>query len=157
MTDQPVKMVYLARLVKVVDGDTVDMEFILGFDIKTVKRVRLAGVQTPEINNTPHGSVENSQGMVETFFVANWFNDRPEWLLVTVHGQGFFGRWVCTIQEDNEKKSLNEELVERGWGAETFYKNGRPFWNTVAEGIEVNYPLGRHPFIAFEGTVLKRK
>ena len=41
--------VYNAELVKVVDGDTVDVTLDLGFDVKLHKqRCRLAGIDTPE-------------------------------------------------------------------------------------------------------------
>ena len=33
---------------KVVDGDTIDADIDLGFDISLTKRIRLAGVDTPE-------------------------------------------------------------------------------------------------------------
>ena len=40
---------YSCKLVKVIDGDTVDVDIDLGFDIILKKqRVRLAGIDTPE-------------------------------------------------------------------------------------------------------------
>ena len=36
------------KLIKVVDGDTIDVEIDLGFDISITQRVRLAGIDTPE-------------------------------------------------------------------------------------------------------------
>ena len=39
---------YKAKLDRVVDGDTVDVNIDLGFDISVHKRVRLAGIDTPE-------------------------------------------------------------------------------------------------------------
>ena len=39
---------YNATCVKVVDGDTIDAEIDLGFDIKIKKRIRLAGINAPE-------------------------------------------------------------------------------------------------------------
>ena len=40
--------VYKAKLDRVVDGDTVDANIDLGFDISINKRIRLAGIDTPE-------------------------------------------------------------------------------------------------------------
>lgn len=37
---------------KVVDGDTIDADIDLGFDISLTKRVRLSGVDTPESRTT---------------------------------------------------------------------------------------------------------
>ena len=39
---------YKAKLDRVVDGDTVDVNIDLGFDISVHKRVRLAGINAPE-------------------------------------------------------------------------------------------------------------
>ena len=38
-----------AKLVRVVDGDTIDLDIDLGFYIRITERVRLKGVNTPEI------------------------------------------------------------------------------------------------------------
>lgn len=37
------------EVIRVIDGDTVDIEVDLGFDIKTLVRFRLLGIDTPEI------------------------------------------------------------------------------------------------------------
>ena len=39
---------YKAKLDRVIDGDTIDVNIDLGFDISVHKRVRLAGIDTPE-------------------------------------------------------------------------------------------------------------
>ena len=39
---------YNATCIKVVDGDTIDAEIDLGFDIKVTKRIRLGGINAPE-------------------------------------------------------------------------------------------------------------
>ena len=39
---------YKVKLVKVVDGDTIDVIIDLGFDISTKKRVRFSGINAPE-------------------------------------------------------------------------------------------------------------
>ena len=40
--------VYNAKLVRVIDGDTIDAVIDLGFDVWVKKRVRLYGINTPE-------------------------------------------------------------------------------------------------------------
>ena len=39
---------YKAKLDRIVDGDTLDAKIDLGFDITVHKRIRLAGINTPE-------------------------------------------------------------------------------------------------------------
>lgn len=41
---------YLATVVRVVDGDTVDIDIDLGFRIHTSQRVRLQGINAPEVS-----------------------------------------------------------------------------------------------------------
>jgi len=36
------------KVLAVIDGDTIDVDIDLGFDISITKRVRLAGIDTPE-------------------------------------------------------------------------------------------------------------
>ena len=40
------------KVLKVVDGDTIDVDIDLGFDISFTSRVRLAGIDTPESRTT---------------------------------------------------------------------------------------------------------
>ena len=39
---------YNAKLVKIVDGDTIDADIELGFSVSITKRIRLAGIDAPE-------------------------------------------------------------------------------------------------------------
>ena len=40
------------KVLKIVDGDTIDVDLDLGFDISFTQRVRLAGIDTPESRTT---------------------------------------------------------------------------------------------------------
>ena len=42
------KYIYKAKLQRVVDGDTVDAQVDLGFDIHKIIRIRLVGINAPE-------------------------------------------------------------------------------------------------------------
>jgi micrococcal nuclease len=43
---------HVRKVTKVVDGDTIDVDIDLGFDISFSSRVRLAGIDTPESRTT---------------------------------------------------------------------------------------------------------
>ena len=49
---------YLAELDRVVDGDTLDILIALGFYIRIKERIKLEGVDTPEIYGVPQDSEE---------------------------------------------------------------------------------------------------
>jgi micrococcal nuclease len=40
---------YNAKVLKVIDGDTLEVEFDLGFKISFIDKIRLLGINTPEI------------------------------------------------------------------------------------------------------------
>ena len=47
--DEPCDYIYdVVAVPKVVDGDTIDCVFDLGFDVMFMSRVRLLGIDTPE-------------------------------------------------------------------------------------------------------------
>ena len=47
---EPCTFIYrVSSLAKVVDGDTIDVNIDLGFDVCTKQRVRLLGIDTPRI------------------------------------------------------------------------------------------------------------
>ena len=48
MADRDPYIYRIKEIHKVVDGDTIDASIDLGFDISLEKRIRLAGVDTPE-------------------------------------------------------------------------------------------------------------
>ena len=51
----------IKSVLKVVDGDTIDASIDLGFDISLEKRIRFAGIDTPESRTT--NLKENSLGL----------------------------------------------------------------------------------------------
>jgi micrococcal nuclease len=73
-TDAPVWH-HPGRLVQVVDGDTVDLEYDLGFNCRKTDRLRLYGVDTAEIYGTARDSDEYRQAVGHTRFVRSWLND----------------------------------------------------------------------------------
>ena len=47
--DEPCEFIYnITAVEKVVDGDTIDAIFDLGFDVRICNRIRLLGIDTPE-------------------------------------------------------------------------------------------------------------
>ena len=52
MSDKDPYIYRIKSIQKVVDGDTIDAEIDLGFDISLTKRIRLDGIDTPESRTT---------------------------------------------------------------------------------------------------------
>jgi len=118
---------YKVCLLKVVDGDTIDAEIDLGFDIKVKKRVRFMGINAPE--SRTKDLEEKARGLAA--------KDRVKALLegcnniqLHSHGIGKFGRCLGEIMldiVDGQEKltlvSLNELLISEGHAVE--YHGGK--------------------------------
>tara|TARA_R100001463_G_scaffold16456_4_gene42685 strand:- start:10013 stop:10381 length:369 start_codon:yes stop_codon:yes gene_type:complete len=118
---------YKISLLKVVDGDTIDAEIDLGFDIKVKKRVRFMGINAPE--SRTRDLEEKAKGLAA--------KDRVKQLLegcdniqLHSHGVGKFGRCLGEImldvvdgQERLTLESLNKILINEGHATE--YHGGK--------------------------------
>jgi micrococcal nuclease len=111
---------YRARLDRVIDGDTVDMDIDLGFrHVIERHRLRLAGLNTPEVRGE-----EREAGLAAKQFVVDWFYDHRfdavEWaFIVRAEKAGKYGRWLGWIWPVDEfyegtGPSLNKALIEAG-------------------------------------------
>ena len=98
--------VYAARLVKVVDGDTVDLDVDMGFDVHIQQRIRLAGINCPE-----HGTAD---GDAATAYTRAWLEQHgPNLTLRTIKDKHEkFGRLLGVITVG--PSTLNGDLLTSG-------------------------------------------
>jgi len=120
-TPKPPKMdesdlyVYRARVVEVIDGDTVDLEVELGFRTKMHVRMRVAGVDTGEVFFVEEESDEFEKGQIHKAFTADYLYDEegnPHDLLFESYEEGYYGRWVGDVIRDGAEDSLSEALID---------------------------------------------
>ena len=104
---------YKARVVKVVDGDTVDVDIDLGFGITKRERVRLAGVNAPELHSKD--AAEKSAAAASRQFAVDWVTARGDVFLRTEKEHEKYGRYLAWVEAD-DGSSLNDELVASGHG-----------------------------------------
>lgn len=101
---------YWGKITKVVDGDTVDAEVVLGFNVTVAERFRLLGVAAPEIS----GPSAEAAGKKALTFLRNLI---PEGTWVEM--RTYFGRrekyrrWLCEIFVNGV--SVNERLLRGGY------------------------------------------
>lgn len=88
---------YKAKLIRVVDGDTIDAEIDLGFKIFIKERIRFAGIDTPE-SRTRHKH-EKSWGLAAKCRVKDLLGQEDaEFTLTTeLQKKGKFGRILGTV------------------------------------------------------------
>ena len=101
--------IYRAKVTKIVDGDTIDVIFDLGFGISKADRVRFYGVDTPELRSKDKD--EKKAAYEAKDYVAEKVADKD--IRVEVVGTGKFGRPLGIIYylEGEEAINLNQELV----------------------------------------------
>lgn len=103
---------YRCTLLKVIDGDTVDVSIDLGFDHSFRARVRLYGIDTPELRTKD--KEEKKRGKEAAEFVKGWFAAEGGTVILRsfYDRHGKFGRILGTFF--NNSSSLNKELLTLG-------------------------------------------
>jgi len=102
---------YKAIVDRVVDGDTIDLDVDLGFDIWLRKqRIRLRGVDAPESRTRDRN--EKKFGMLSKLYVMEHCPVGSEVILQTyLDGRGKFGRILGEIFLSDQELSLNELMI----------------------------------------------
>ena len=96
----------------VYDGDTIDLTIDVGFKIYIFKRIRLLGVNTPEIKGP-----SREQGLIFKQLTKMWIEEAShldEWpLTIETEKSDSFGRYLANVYRiDGE--CLNEYLIRHG-------------------------------------------
>jgi micrococcal nuclease len=106
------------QVLRVVDGDTIDVDIDLGFDISFTSRVRLAGIDTPESRTTDKKEkvlgLEVKQRLKELLSKSSSVVIRTE----KPDSTEKYGRILGWLFIDGAEKSINEGLIADGyaWG-----------------------------------------
>lgn len=106
----PIPFSYKAKVVRVVDGDTLDATIDLGFYLTARHRLRVARVNTPETNRPS----EREAGLVSKAWVTDQIEGRE--VLVSTEKADVFGRYLAEVWYDagGQWVNLSDELLERG-------------------------------------------
>ena len=102
---------YSATLVKIVDGDTVDVLIDLGFNITKKERVRLLGIDTPE--SATKDLAEKKLGIEAKEYITQWFMKNTPFRLQTTKDDKY-GR-ILGVFTGLDGKTLNTRLVDEGY------------------------------------------
>jgi micrococcal nuclease len=106
------------QVLKVVDGDTIDVDIDLGFSISYSQRLRLAGIDTPESRTTD--KFEKTLGLESKEYLKSKLKDSKDIVVKTEKPDSSekYGRILGWVYVNGDAKSLNEQMIEDGyaWG-----------------------------------------
>jgi micrococcal nuclease len=108
--------IYRIRSVhKIVDGDTIDADIDLGFDISLTKRIRLAGVDTPESRTTD--AREKTLGLESKEWLKKKLDGAKDIIIRTELPDSTekYGRIIGHLFVNNQEVSLNNQMITEGY------------------------------------------
>ena len=108
--------IYEAKVVRVVDGDTIDALIDLGFDIHKKIRIRMVGINTPE--SRTRDLEEKKRGLAAKARLKEILKENKNKFTLESHGVGKYGRCLAIIKIDD--RSVNQQLIEEGHAVEYF-------------------------------------
>ncbi len=116
-------LIYQAKLRNVIDGDTIDLQVNLGLGFIANARIRLIGIDAPEIFGVGKNTEEFKQGQIAKLAVKEWFFNANEVLRLIAEHRDLYGRWLGEIFKNGNDVSLNMYLKR------LFYKS--EYWTWV--------------------------
>lgn len=116
---------HVKEIIKIVDGDTVDLVLDLGFSTFVQQRMRLRGIDTPELSSTNESEriiANEAKG-----YVSVWLINQKK-LTVKTFKDDKYGRIIAEIYGD-DSLCLNKILIDNGYAWE--YDGSKPRNNDV--------------------------
>jgi micrococcal nuclease len=103
------------KVIKVVDGDTIDASIDLGFDISLEKRIRLAGVDTPESRTTD--LKEKAMGLESKEWLKKKLEGAKDIIIKTELPDSTekYGRIIGHLFINGQEISLNNQMINDGY------------------------------------------
>ncbi|MEK6882381.1 MAG: thermonuclease family protein [Nanoarchaeota archaeon] len=99
---------YKAKIINIVDGDTIDAEIDVGFKLKTVQRLRLLGVNTAETHSKDLDQKLLAKQATE--FTSKLLDKN---VIIQTEKSDAFGRYLAKVFyiENGIEKDLSNELL----------------------------------------------
>lgn len=103
----------IKEVIKIVDGDTIDVLIDLGFDITIKQRVRLYGIDAPE--SITSDAKEKKLGIESKEYLKKWLLDKKNLIVKTIKDDKY-GRILAKItSQDQDNSCINDEMIKYGY------------------------------------------
>ena len=108
----------IKQITKVIDGDTIDADIDLGFDISLSKRIRLAAVDTPESRTADAN--EKKYGLESKEWLKHKVENAKNTLIKTELPDSTekYGRIIGHLYINDQETSLNDQMIVEGYAWE---------------------------------------
>lgn len=100
-------------VLRVVDGDTVDLRLDVGFYMTGALRFRFYGIDTPELRSPD--PEERAKAVEARGFVVQWAGAHATDLEAHTHKADSFGRWLVELECVSCGARLNDALLAAGY------------------------------------------
>lgn len=111
---------YSAEVLRVVDGDTVDMLIDCGFSTFRKERVRLHGINAPE--SRTRDKEEKKRGLAAKARLQELIKNTSQKIIIKTEldKKGKYGRVLGVLWDEKKKKNFNKMLITEGHAVEYF-------------------------------------
>lgn len=101
----------IKKIIKVVDGDTIDVNIDLGFGITLKQRVRLKGIDSSETRTLD--LEEKKKGLEAKEWLKKELSREGEWIIETTK-EDKYGRILGTLYLVGDPVTVNERMLNEG-------------------------------------------
>ena len=112
---------YRGRCLRVIDGDTIDVQLDCGLHIVRYERLRLARINTPELH-APDAAVrakaQAAADKTKSLLLATGEVAKDWPLKIVTSKDDAFGRWLAEVTiklPDGSELNINDELLKGGF------------------------------------------
>lgn len=112
---------YKAKVIRIIDGDTIEVELDLGFDTYRREKIRLLRVNTAEIYGVKKESAKYAAGQVATDFTKTWISETNSNITLKTEKDktGKYGRYLAEVfavegLHVGVGKNLQDAIIEAG-------------------------------------------
>ena len=101
----------IKKIKRIIDGDTIDIDIDLGFNLTISHRVRLKGINAAETRTKD--LKEKAEGIKARLWLEKELARQGEWIIET-HKEDKYGRILGTLYLVGDSVTVNEKMLTEG-------------------------------------------